>query len=645
MNSAVGQLLDFGDQRDFEDAQRGFVAALEPNMIAGAEGRVVWDMDQYAFLADAAPDTVNASLWRQAQLNRISGLFTIHPRIHQVRGHDISNMTLIEGDTGWILIDPLTSVETASASLKLANDKLGARPVKAVIYTHSHADHFGGVRGVVDEADVKSGKVPIVAPDGFLHYAVSENVMAGNAMNRRAFAMYGAKLAVSPFGHVCCGLGKALPRGTISLIAPTDIVKRTGETRRIDGVDIEFQMANGSEAPAEFMFYFPQFRALCASEVTSHNMHNILTPRGAEVRNALHWSKYIDETIDLFADRTDLLFASHHWPTWGAENIVPFLARQRDLYRFIHDETLRLANHGYNMEEIAETLELPPHLAREFACRGYYGTLRHNVKGVFQFYLGWWDGNPALYDRLPRVEAGKRFVKAMGGAKKVIAEGKRAFDKGDYRWAAEVMNHLVFAAPENAAARALQADILEQMGYQSESGPWRDMFLTGALELRGGLSEAAAVSTAGADVLSAVDLDMLLDFLGVKFNATRAREIAFSIALELTDTGQVYAIEARNGVLNNRAGRSLANPDVRLRIAKTGLLALFAKKADLAKLAQAGAATVSGDAAVLAKLFGLLDDFTPDFPLSCGRPTTPAKSKGGARKASAPKSKKPRSGR
>jgi len=623
LNHAVQKLLDFGDRRDFEDARRGFVAALEPAIIKGADGQIVWDMEQYAFLDAEAPDTVNPSLWRQAQLNKISGLFTIHPRIHQVRGHDLSNMTLVQGDTGWIVIDPLTSVETARASLQLANDKLGARPVVAVIYTHSHADHFGGVRGVIDEADVKAGRVPVIAPDGFLRYAVSENIMAGNAMNRRALAMYGAKLEASPFGHICCGLGKAIPKGTVSLIAPTDIVSRTGETRRIDGVDIEFQMANGSEAPAEFMFYFRQFRALCASEVTSHHMHNVLTPRGAEVRNALAWSKYIDETIDLFADRSDLLFACHHWPTWGKDNIRGFLARQRDLYRFVHDETLRLANHGFNMEEIAEMLQLPPALARDFACRGYYGTLRHNVKGVFQFYLGWWDGNPATYDKLPRAEAGTRFIKAMGGIKKVIAEGRRAFAEGDYRWAAEVMNHVVFAVPDNDEARELQADILEQIGYQSESGPWRDMFLTGALELRRERGQEVAVSTTGPDVMAAVGLDMLLDFLGVKFNSAKAVDVDFTISLELTDTGEVYALEARNGVLNSRAGRKLVAPDATLQVTKPALFKLLGRQVDISGLMKEGALKIVGDPTVLGRLFGALDEFSPTFNLASGRSVHP----------------------
>lgn len=617
-NRRVRQLLDFGNRQDFEDATRGFVASLSPGVIRKENGDVVWDLEQYAFLDDEAPDSVNPSLWRQAQLTRIHGLYTIHPRIHQLRGFDAANMTLIEGKTGWIVIDPLTAVETARAGLELANKELGARPVVAVIYTHSHADHFGGVRGVVDEADVKSGKVPIIAPDGFMHYAISENVVAGNAMNRRAYSMFGAKLPASPLGHVGCGLCCALPRGTVSLIAPTDIVEATGETRTVDGVKIEFQMANGSEAPAEFVFYFPQFKAMCSSEVTSHTMHNILTPRGAEVRNALHWSKYIDETIDLFGDRTDLLFASHHWPTWGRAAIAAFLGRQRDLYRFIHDETLRLANHGLNMEEIAEQLELPDELAHDFACRGYYGTLNHNVKAVYQFYLGWWDGNPAVYHKLPRAEGGARFIRAMGGVAKVMAEGRRAFEQGDYRWAAEVMNHVMFAQPDHQAARELQADILEQMGYQSEAGTWRDMYLTGALELRGGMVKGAAISTASMDVLGQADVELILDFLGVKFNATKAGDARFTVSLELTDSEEIFALEARNGVLNNSAGRELAKPDVRLRMTKLAFFRLIGRQADVPTLTQEGVLRIVGDASVAARLFGLLDDFQPDFALAHG---------------------------
>jgi alkyl sulfatase BDS1-like metallo-beta-lactamase superfamily hydrolase len=345
-------------------------------------------------------------------------------------------------------------------------------------------------------------------------------------------------------------------------------------------------------------------------------MHNILTPRGAEVRNALHWSKYIDETIELFGDRTELLFASHHWPTWGREPIKRFLERQRDLYRFIHDETLRLANHGYNMEEIAEQVELPAELAHDFACRGYYGTLRHNVKAVFQFYLGWWDGNPAVYNKLPRTEGGERFIRAMGGVAKVLAEGRRAFDAGDYRWAAEVMNHVMFAKPEHKAGRKLQAEILEQLGYQAESGVWRNMYLTAALELRGGMDQGAQLTTAAIDVLSQAKVDVILDFLGVKFNAVKAGDARFSVSLEFTDSGEIFALEAGNGVLGNCRGRKLARPDVRLCLTKPAFFRLLGRKADMAALAKEGVLTATGDAAVLARLFALLDDFTPDFDLA-----------------------------
>ncbi len=611
LNRELRDLLDFGDERDFEDATRGFVAALEHPAIANDRGGVAFDMSRYDFIDGEAPDTVNPSLWRQARLNRVSGLFTIHPRIHQLRGTDISNMTLIEGDTGWIVIDPLLSVETARASLALANRHLGQREVRAVIYTHSHADHFGGVRGVVDGREVEAGRVPVIAPDGFMEYAISENVLAGNAMNRRAFYQFGTKLAPGPTGHVCCGLGKALSNGTISLIAPTDIVRKTGETRTIDGVEIEFQMANGSEAPAEFMFYFPQFRALCASEVTSHNMHNILTPRGAECRNTLGWAKYIDETISLFGDRTDLLFASHHWPTWGQDRIAAFLTRQRDLYRFIHDETLRLANHGHTLHEIPDMVELPESLAHDFACRGYYGTLKHNIKAVYQFYLGWWDGNPATYDALPPAESGKRLVRAMGGARAVLAEGRRAADEGDYRWAAELLNKLVFAEPENAEARALQAEVLEQMGYQAEAGTWRNIFLTGAQELREGVDPEVTVNTSNPDVLFNMGVGMALDFLGVKFNPAKAAG-DFTVLLDFTDLGESHLLAAQNGVLANTRHHD-GTADLTLHLTQAGFFRLLGQMATVETLIQEGVLKAEGDLSRLAALFGAMDDFDPNF--------------------------------
>lgn len=612
-NQALLDLLNFGDRQDFEDATRGFVATFDAESIPNDSGGVAFDLSQYAFMDGDAPDTVNPSLWRQGQLNRIHGLFTIHPRIHQVRNADISNMTLIEGDTGWIIIDPLLSVETARASLALANEHLGHREVRAVIYTHSHADHFGGVRGVVDGADVAAGKVPILAPDGFMDYAISENVLAGNAMNRRAQYQFGIGLEAGPQGHASCGLGPRISQGSISLIPPTDIVRETGETRIVDGVEIEFQMANGSEAPSEFMFYFPQLKALCASEVTTHNMHNILTPRGAEIRNTLGWAKYIDETISIFADRTELIFASHHWPQWGSERITRFLIRQRDLYRFIHDETLRLANHGHTLHEIPDMVELPEGLRHDFACRGYYGTLKHNIKAVYQFYLGWWDGKPTTYDALPPQESARRFVRVIGGADAVLTEGRRAAEEGDYRWAAEIVDKLVFAEPDNNAAKELQADILEQMGYQAEAGTWRNIFLLGAQELRKGIDRSNAVNTSNPDVLFNMGVGMALDFLGVKFNPSKASG-DFSVLLEFSNTGDSYLLTAQNGVLSNTRNRPEA-ADLTLRLSEAAFFTLLGQIAPVESLIAEGELQLEGDASKLAALFGAMDDFDPFFAI------------------------------
>ncbi len=614
-NQEVLNLLNFGDEKDFEDVSRGFVAALEKPCILNDQGGIVYDISQYDFIDGNAPDSVNPSLWRQEKLNRVAGLFTIHPKIHQVRNYDISNMTLIEGDTGWIIIDPLLTVESAKASLEFANKHLGERPVTAIIYTHSHADHFGGVRGVVSDEDVTSGRVRIIAPDGFMEYAISENVLAGNAMTRRAGYQFGIKLQPGELGHVGCGLGKALASGTISLIPPTEIVTKTGEKKTLDGVEIEFLMANGTEAPSEFMFYFPQFKAMCASEVTSHNMHNILTPRGAEARNSLHWSKYIDETLERYGNDVDLLFASHHWPTWGREEICGFLRRQSDLYRYIHDETLRLANHGYTLHEIPDMLELPEALHHDFACRGYYGTLRHNIKAVYQFYLGWWDCNPATYNQLSPAESGKRLVSAMGGADKVLAEGERAYAEGDYRWAAELVNKLVFAEPDNSKARHLQADILEQMGYQAEAGTWRNIYLTGAKELREGVDKKESVNTTGPDVICAMGIPMALDLLGVKFNPNSDGVRDLSIALEFTDSGEIFALESRNGVLSNYRGRKLDNPHVKLKLTEISFFKLLGQMASFEELVAEGSLSCDGDASQLLELFSWLDDFDPNFTI------------------------------
>ena len=492
-NDAVHQAVAAFDKRDFEDATRGKLAELNDPLVKAADGRIVWDTRRYDFVKGAAPATVNPSLWRQQQLNHAQGLFKVADGIYQIRGYDIANMTLVEGQTGWIVIDTMLTEQVARAGLKLAMDTLkSSKPVVAVIYTHSHADHFGGVRGVVDEADVRSGKVKLIAPEGFMEHAIAENVLAGNAMTRRAAYMYGTTLPAGDKGSVGTGLGLALSNGAPGLIPPTQYMKKTGEELTIDGVRIQFQMAHGSEAPSEFMFYFPDKKALCLSEVATRHMHNVYTIRGAKVRDALAWSKYLNETLDLYPD-AEIAFASHHWPVWGKDNIRAYLANQRDTYRFIHDRALHLANQGQVMDELGSELFFPKGLAADASSRGYYGSLSHNLRAVYNFYLGFYDANPASLQRLPPAESAKRYVAAMGGEAAVIAAGRKAFAEGDYRWVAELVNQVVFANPANAEARALQADALEQLGYQAESATWRNAYLMGAWSLVRVVHEEACV--------------------------------------------------------------------------------------------------------------------------------------------------------
>lgn len=612
-NKAIYDILDFSDRQDFEDSQRGFIATGEPLVIKNDNGEVVWDMPAYDFLSADPVDTVNPSLWRQEQLNNIHGLFKIHENIYQIRNYDLSNMTLIAGQTGWILIDPLVSKETAHAALQLANENLGERPVKAVIYTHTHADHFGGVRGVIDEKDVVAGKVKIIAPEGFMDYAIAENVLAGTAMTRRAFYQFGGVLEPGVRGRVGTGLGKTFSMGTIGLIPPTDTVGTTGQEIAVDGVRMVFQMASGSEAPAEFMIFFPDFNALCLSEVTTHHMHNLYTLRGAQVRDALGWSKYINETIDLFGDKIDMAFACHHWPTWSKERVRDFLVKQRDLYRYIHDETLRLANMGLTPKEISETMTLPPSLAKEFSARGYYGTLSHNVKAVYQYYLGWYDGNPANLNPLPPVEAGKRYVEFMGGPDALLEKAKKYYDAGEYRWVAEVVNHLVFADPDNKAALSLQADALEQLGYQAESGVWRNEYLAAAAELRHGVKPARSTTTTGPDVMRAMTLDMVFDFLGVRLQRDKVANLTLNINMEFTNIKTNYALELSNSVLNNTKGRVLEKPDATYQLSTLAFAKLLGQKATFPELLQSGEIVAQGNPKAIGAILANLEQFNPLF--------------------------------
>ncbi|HHI88852.1 MAG TPA: MBL fold metallo-hydrolase, partial [Hellea balneolensis] len=522
-------VLDFSDRRDFALARKGFLGTLDSGEIRDADGNLVYSMKAYDFLKGNAPASVNKSLWRQSRLTAMNGLFEVVDGIYQVRGFDLSNMTLIRGKTGWIIIDPLISKETAAAALKLANDILGARPVKAVIFTHSHIDHYGGVRGVVDIKDVESGQVQIIAPEGFTRETVSENILAGNAMARRAGYMFGGFLPKSPKGHVGSGLGPGISLGRSGLIPPTRTITKTGERLTLDGIAFEFQMAPGAEAPQEFMFYLPQFKAFCQAEEMSHTLHNLLTPRGAQVRNGLVWAKHIDTAIARYGDKIDVSFGSHHWPIWGHDAIIEFFEKQRDTYRYIHDQTLRLANQGLTMIEIAEQIKLPPSLAKEFYDRGYYGTVNFNSKAQYQYYFGWFDGNPAHLNPLPPVENARQTVRYMGGAAAILEKAQQDYDQGHYRYAATVLNTLVFAEPDNSEASALLAQTYRRLAAQAESGPWRDFYLTGAQELTHTLNKRRDINTANPDMIANLPLDLFFDYMAVRINGPKAQGLDIKI--------------------------------------------------------------------------------------------------------------------
>ena len=521
LHKAMLGRLPFSDTQDFDDATRGLVARRQPNAVATESGTVLWDNDTYAFLDGDAPDTVNPSLWRQSQLAAIDGLFEVVPGVYQVRGMDLSNTSFIEGEEGVIVIDTLLSVETGRAALDLYRQHRGDRPVKAIIYTHSHADHFGGVKGFVSQEEVDAGKVRIFAPEGFTEHAVSENVYAGTAMNRRAGYMYGAALARGTQGQVGAGLGQTLSIGTVSLISPTDLITTTGHEETVDGVRMVFQMAPDTEAPSEMLIYFPGFKALCAAEDATHTFHNLLTLRGAVVRDPHGWANYLTETIDLFGGDVEVAFASHHWPTWDNDRVVAFLSTQRDLYAYVHDQTLRMMNKGLTGPEIAEAMELPPALENAWSARGYYGSVSHNVKAIYQRYLGWFDGNPAsLWEHTP-VEQSKRYVEFMGGADAVVAKARESFTAGDYRWVAQVVNHVVFARPDHTEARELLADTYEQLGYGAENGTWRSWYLSGVTELREG-PFGTPTETNAPDIMNELSPTMLFDAIAIQVDGPQS---------------------------------------------------------------------------------------------------------------------------
>ncbi len=605
--------LPLSDIQDFADATRGLIARLEPCVIRAEDGRVVWDNDSYSFLQGEAPDTTNPSLWRQSSLVALQGLFEVTEGIYQVRGFDLSNITFVEGRTGVIVIDPLISTETAAAALTLYREHRGDRPVTAVIYTHSHVDHFGGVKGIVSQEDVDAGRVVVVAPAGFVEHAVAENVYAGTAMGRRAGYMYGAALPRGPKGQIGAGLGQTTSTGSVTLIKPTLDITSTGQQEVVDGVRMEFQMAPNSEAPAEMHFYFPDFKALCVAENATHTLHNLLTLRGALVRDPHAWAGYLTEAIDLFGAEAEVVFASHHWPTWGRDRIVDFLATQRDLYAYLHDQTLRMLNKGLVGSEIAEQIQLPPALEAAWNARGYYGSVSHNVKAIYQRYMGWYDGNPAHLWQHPPVEAATRYVEFMGGADAVVAKARESYSAGDLRWVAEVLNHVVFAEPAHAEARALLADTYEQLGYGAENGTWRSAYLSGATELRNG-SFGTPAQTASADMVAALGPEMLFDALAIRVDGPRAWDERLTIDLRFTDTEAHFRLLLANGVLTYSPAQKTDVADATLRLHSRSLAVLAAGTADPATLASAGV-EVSGDSSVLGRLMAVLEEPDPDFAI------------------------------
>lgn len=614
--SSMLDALPFADTADFADAARGFLGTIEDAKVTTAQGRTVWSLAPYSFLdAEDAPPTVNPSLWRQAKLNMHHGLFEVVPGVYQVRGLDIANMTLIEGETGVIVVDTLTSIEGARAALELYYQHRGVRPVTAVMFTHTHTDHWGGARGVVDEDAVASGRVPLIAPNLFIEHAVSENIIAGPAMLRRAQYQFGPLLAKGAKGHVDCGLGKSMAAGSVALLRPTDLIMATGDTRTIDGLVFEFQMAPNSEAPAEMHFYVPRYRLLNLAENCTHNFHNLLPFRGADVRDALAWSKYLGEALQLWGGKAEATCGQHHWPVWGAGRVDTVIREQRDLYKFAHDQTVRLMNHGLTASEIAETIALPKSLEGAWHARGYYGHIRHNVKAIYQKYLGWYDANPANLDPLPPVEAGRKYVEYMGGAASLLARAREDFARGEFRFVAQAVSHLVFAEPDNAAARALLADTLEQLGYAAESATWRNAYLFGAQELRHGMPDVPARPGMPRETLAALRTEQLWDVLGVRLNGPKAEGKHIVLNWTFTDTGERFVLTLQNCALTYAVGVQASTADAGFTLARSTLDDIIAKAVTFPDAVAAGKISFAGNPMRLAELMSLMDEFPRMFEI------------------------------
>lgn len=609
VNQKYLQSLPFNDRQDFEDAQRGFIAPLLNNgELKNAEGKTVYRAEDFKFdITAPSPETVNPSLWRQSQLNGISGLFKVTDRMYQVRGQDIANITFIEGDTGIIIVDPLLDAGAAKSSLELYFQHRPQKPVVAVIYTHSHTDHYGGVKGVISEEDVKSGKVQIIAPAGFMNEAISENVLLGNIMSRRSLYSYGLLLPHNMQGNIGNGLGVTPATSYPTIIAPTKSITKTGEKMVIDGLEFDFLMAPGSEAPAEMHFYIPLLKALCTAENATHMLHNFYTLRGAKTRDTSKWASYLNQTLDLWGSQAEVLFMPHTWPVWGNQHINDYIGKYRDTIKYIHDQTLHLANQGYTMNEIGNMVKLPPALANNWASRGYYGSVSHNARAVYNFYLGYFDGNPANLNPYGQADMGKRYVEALGGAKHAIELAQQAYDKGDYRWTSELLKQVIAADPGNQTAKNLQANSFEQLGYQAESATWRGFYLTGAKELREGVLKFAHGSTDSPDTIKGMTVEMLFDYMAVRLDSEKAAGKNISLNFTL-DKGDNLNLTLNDSVLNYRQTLQ-QKADASFSLSRADLHDVLTGQVKMADLVKSGKAKVTGDAAKLDEIIATLDQF------------------------------------
>ena len=619
-NKDFAKSLPVDDGTDAANVARGFIATRENPVIEKHEPNawqpISWDLSKSNFVKGESPETVNPSLWRQAGLNAQHGLYEICEDFYQVRGFDTSNATFIRGNTGWIVIDPLTTAETAAAAYELVTENLGFSEISAVIYTHSHLDHYGGILGMLERSRIEEKNIPIVAPEGFLREAVAENVIAAPVMGRRATYQFGMLLPWSEQGHVDQGLGKGIPTGSSALVPPTIEITETGQELTLDGVKIEFQLTPESEAPAEMHFFFPEYKALCMAENCSGTMHNILTLRGALVRDSLQWSKYIDEALERWGDSANLVFASHGWPHWGKDAVRGYLTRQRDLYRWLHDQAMRLANLGYTPNEIAAEVTLPSGLWDDFMCHGYYGTVSHNVRAVYQRYIGFYDGHPSSLDPHTPVEVGKRYVDFMGGIEDLLEKAKKAFKEGDYKWVAEVLRHAVFANPENEAVRLLQADAFEQLAYQAESGPWRDIYLTGAQELRNGSINVPVLQRPRLEVAKGMTLGQIFDFLAVKVNGNAAVKLSpMTINWSFSDTNENAYLELSNGTLHSKIGPIIRSTDLEIVSSRDVLEELISTEYSITQALEEKRIDIEGNVEKFLNFWETLTDFPLFWPI------------------------------